>query len=106
LLDTAIRYANGHVNNVFVLSIPDWGVTPFAEGRDRAQITKDIDAYNAACKDITLAHKCHYLDITDSTRKNGTTPAYLAEDGLHPSGKEYKIWAERLLPMVTKVLKG
>lgn len=106
LLDTAIRYANGHVNNVFVLSIPDWGVTPFAEGRDRAQIAKDIDAYNAACKEITLAHKCHYLDITDSTRKNGTTPAYLAEDGLHPSGKEYKIWAERLAPMVTKVLKG
>ncbi len=105
LLDTAIRYANGHVNNVFVLSIPDWGVTPFAEGRDRAQIAKDIDAYNAACKDITLAHKCYYLDITDSTRKNGTTPAYLAEDGLHPSGKEYKIWAERLMPMVTKVLK-
>lgn len=106
LLDTAISYANGHVNNVFVLSIPDWGVTPFAEGRDRAQIAKDIDAYNAACKDITLAHKCHYLDITDSTRKNGTTPVYLAEDGLHPSGKEYKIWAERLAPMVTKVLKG
>lgn len=106
LLDTAIRYANGHVNNVFVLSIPDWGVTPFAEGRDRVQIAKDIDAYNNACKDITLAHKCHYLDITDSTRKNGTTSAYLAEDGLHPSGKEYKIWAERLAPMVAMVLKG
>ncbi len=106
LLDTAISYANGHVNNVFVLSIPDWGVTPFAEGRDRVQIAKDIDAYNAGCKDITLAHKCHYLDITDSTRKNGTTPSYLAEDGLHPSGKEYKIWAERLVPMVVKVLKG
>lgn len=106
LLDTAIRYANGHTQNVFVLSIPDWGVTPFAEGRDRAQIAKDINAYNAACKAITLAHKCNYLDITDSTRKNGTTPAYLAEDGLHPSGKEYKIWAERLAPMVAKVLQG
>ncbi len=106
LLDTAIRYANGHTQNVFVLSIPDWGVTPFAEGRDRVQIAKDIDAYNAACKAITLAHKCNYLDITDSTRKNGTTPAYLAEDGLHPSGKEYTIWAERLAPMVAKVLQG
>lgn len=105
LLDTAIRYANGHTQNVFVLSIPDWGVTPFAEGRDRAQIAKDIDAYNAACKAITLVHKCNYLDITDSTRKNGTTPAYLAQDCLHPSGKEYKIWAERLVPMVAKVLK-
>ena len=73
-------------------------------GRDRAQIAKDIDAYNAACKDITLAHKGHYLDIKDSTRKNGTTPVYLAEDGLHPSGKEYKIWTERLAPMVTKAV--
>lgn len=106
LLDIAIRYAHGHTENVFVLSIPDWGVTPFAEGKDRAQIAKDIDAYNAAKKEITLAHKCHYIDITDSTRKNGTTTEYLAEDGLHPSGKEYKIWAERLAPEVAKVLKG
>lgn len=106
LLDIAIRYASGHTQNVFVLSIPDWGVTPFAEGKDRAQIGKDIDAYNAAKKEITLAHKCHYIDITDSTRKNGTTAEYLAEDGLHPSGKEYKIWAERLAPEVAKVLKG
>ncbi|HEY1032832.1 MAG TPA: SGNH/GDSL hydrolase family protein [Flavipsychrobacter sp.] len=106
LLDIAIRYANGHTQNVFVLSIPDWGVTPFAEGKDRAQIAKDIDAYNAAKKEITLAHKCHYIDITDSTRKNGTTAEYLAEDGLHPSGKEYKIWAERLVPEVAKALKG
>ncbi len=106
LLDIAIRYANGHAQNVFVLSIPDWGVTPFADGKDRAQIAKDIDAYNAAKKEITMAHNCHYIDITDSTRKNGTTAEYLAEDGLHPSGKEYKIWAERLAPEVAKVLKG
>ncbi|MBS1774095.1 MAG: SGNH/GDSL hydrolase family protein [Bacteroidetes bacterium] len=106
LLDTAIRYANGHTQNVYVLSIPDWGVTPFAEGRDRVKVAHEIDAYNNACKEITLAHKCHYLDITDSTRKNGKTPEYLAGDGLHPSGKEYHIWAERLAPMVAKVLKG
>jgi lysophospholipase L1-like esterase len=106
LLDTAIKYANGKREHVFVLSIPDWGVTPFAEGRDRAKIAQEIDAYNRACEEITLAHKCHYLDITDSTRKNGVNPEYLAGDGLHPSGKEYHIWAERLAPMVAKVLKG
>jgi lysophospholipase L1-like esterase len=105
LLDQAIVFANGHTQNVFVVSIPDWGVTPFAEGKDRAQVAKDIDAYNAACKHITLMHKCHFTDITDSTRKNGTTPEYLAEDGLHPSAKEYAIWAERLEPEVAKVLK-
>jgi lysophospholipase L1-like esterase len=106
LLDTAIKYANGKREHVFVLSIPDWGVTPFADGRDRAKIAQEIDAYNRACEEITLAHKCHYLDITDSTRKNGTNPEYLAGDALHPSGKEYHIWAERLAPMVAKVLKG
>ena len=106
LLEQAIGFANGHCNNVFVLSIPDWGVTPFAEGRDRAKIAKEIDAFNAACKEITLAHDCHYLDITDSTREHGQDKEYLAGDGLHPSGKEYAVWAERLAPMVEKVLKA
>ncbi|MBS1780759.1 MAG: SGNH/GDSL hydrolase family protein [Bacteroidetes bacterium] len=105
LLDQAIRFANGHTQNVFVLSTPDWGVTPFAEGKDRQKIAEEIDAYNAAEKEITEAHKCHYIYITDSTRKNGTSPEYLAEDGLHPSGKEYHIWAERLAAEVVKVLK-
>lgn len=104
LLDQAIVFANGHTQNVFVVSIPDWGVTPFAEGKDRAKVAAEIDAYNAACKHIALMHKCHFTDITDSTRKNGTTKEYLAEDGLHPSGKEYKVWAERLLPEVSRVL--
>jgi lysophospholipase L1-like esterase len=105
LLDQAIVFANGHTQNVFVVSIPDWGVTPFAEGKDRAKVAKEIDAYNSACKHITLMYKCHFTDITDSTRKNGTTPEYLAEDGLHPSAKEYQVWAERLEPEVAKVLK-
>ena len=104
LLDQAVVFANGHTQNVFVVSIPDWGVTPFAEGKVRANIAKEIDAYNDACEEITLAHKCRYTDITDSTRKNGNTPEYLAEDGLHPSGKEYKVWAERLELKVAKVM--
>ena len=105
LLDQAIVFANGHTQNVFVVSIPDWGVTPFAEGKDRAKVAHEIDAYNKAAREITLMHKCHFTDITDSTRKNGTTKEYLAEDGLHPSEKEYKIWAERLVPGVYAVLK-
>jgi len=106
LLDQAVVFANGHTQNVFVLSIPDWGVTPFAEGKDRELIAKQIDEYNAAKKEITLAHKCNYCAITNSTRKNGTGKEFLAEDGLHPSAKEYSIWAERLAPMIVGVLKG
>lgn len=106
LLNQAILFANGISQHVFVLSIPDWGVTPFAEGKDRAQVAREIDAYNKAKKEIAEAHKCHYIDITDSTRTNGTNPVYLAGDKLHPSGREYEIWAERLAPVIEKALKS
>ncbi|MEO6830848.1 MAG: SGNH/GDSL hydrolase family protein [Chitinophagaceae bacterium] len=105
LLNHAIVFANGHARHVVVLSIPDWGVTPFAEGRDRSAIAQEIDAYNAAAKEISLAHTCAWLDITDSTKENGQKAEFLAKDGLHPSGKEYAIWAERLAAIVEKILK-
>ena len=106
LLDQAIVFAKGAAGNVFVLSIPDWGATPFAEGRDRHVVAKEIDEYNAACKDITLDHKCQYLDITGSTREHAMVPGFLAGDGLHPSAKEYEVWASRLADLVAATLKG
>lgn len=96
LLRKAIHFAGDKANHVVVLSIPDWGVTPFANGRDRAQIAKEIDAYNAANKQITLQYNVHYIDITSWTREAAADPALLAPDGLHPSGKEYKRWAEKI----------
>jgi len=107
LLDTATRYANGHPRHVFVLSIPDWGVTPFGHknGRDCHQIAAEIDAYNAAAKSITEAHRATFIDITDSTRANGCKKDFLAEDELHPSGKEYAVWAKRLAATVTRTLE-
>ncbi len=105
LLNKSIAFADGKPNRVFVLSTPDWGVTPFAEGRDRAKIAQEIDAYNAAEKEMTLAHKCHYIEITESTRQNGKNTTYLAGDGLHPSGKEYAVWADKLAAAVEGELK-
>jgi lysophospholipase L1-like esterase len=96
LLQKAIQYAGNRSERVVVLSIPDWGVTPFATGRDRAQIAAEIDAYNAANKQISLQYGVHYIDITPWTREAATDPTLLAADGLHPSGKEYRRWAERV----------
>ena len=104
LLDQAIVFAGGIARHVFVLSIPDWGVTPFAVDRDRHQIAKEIDAYNDVNKDIATQRNAYYLYITDSTRTNGNDPTYLAADGLHPSGKEYAVWAEHLAPLIEKEL--
>ena len=106
LLTQAIAFAGGDASHVFVLSIPDWGVTPFADGRDAQKIAAEIDDFNAAQKKITLHHKCHFIEITQSTRTNGKNAAYLAEDGLHPSGKEYAIWAEKLAAQVQNAFSG
>lgn len=100
LLEQAIGFAGGKPERVFVLSIPDWGITPFAEGRDKPKIAQEIDVYNQAKEEITKAHNCHWLEITKSTREHGTDESYLVEDKLHYSGKEYRVWAERLLGMV------
>ncbi len=100
LLKQAIQYADGHASRVVVLSIPDWGATPFAEGRDRAQIAREIDAYNAINKRISGQYKTHYIDITPGTREAATDNSLLAGDGLHPSGKEYKRWAEKVAAII------
>lgn len=103
LLEQSIHFANGHTNHVFVLSIPDWGVTPFAAEKDHSAIAHEIDVYNKAAEKITLSHKAHFINITDSTRNNGTKQDFLAADGLHPSAKEYTVWAERLAGNIQKV---
>lgn len=105
LLEQAIGFAGGNASHVVVLSIPDWGVTPFAADRDREKIAREIDAYNAANKEITAALGAHYVDITPSTRKAATDKSLVAEDGLHPSGKEYGEWAKALVPVAAGFLK-
>ena len=105
LLKKAIRYAGDNAEHVIVLSIPDWGVTPFAEGRDRQQIAKEIDGYNFANKEITRHYKVTYIDITPWTREASHDPSLLAEDGLHPSAKEYKRWAEKIFMRFKELIK-
>ncbi|MBL7710266.1 MAG: SGNH/GDSL hydrolase family protein [Chitinophagaceae bacterium] len=104
LLKKAIRFAGNNASHVVLLSIPDWGVTPFAEGRDRSQIAAEIDAYNKANKEIALQHKVHYIDITPWTREAATDHSLLAADGLHPSGKEYKRWAVKIAAWISKLV--
>jgi lysophospholipase L1-like esterase len=97
LLKKAILFAGNKADHVIVLSIPDWGVTPFATGRDKTQIATEIDDYNAANKEIALRYNVHYIDITPWTREAATNASLLAPDGLHPSAIEYKRWAEKIV---------
>ncbi|MGB5030170.1 MAG: SGNH/GDSL hydrolase family protein, partial [Chitinophagaceae bacterium] len=91
--------------NVFVLSIPDYSVTPFVAGNDTARIRQEIDWFNAINKSVTNSYNCPYLDITPSTREGRYDRSLIAADGLHPSGLEYRRWAFRLGPMMLPVLR-
>lgn len=102
LLNRAIQYANNKPTHVFVLSIPDYSVTPFASGSDKAKIAAEIDQFNSANKTISLQLGVNYFDITSISRE--ADPALIANDGLHPSGKQYKRWADLLAPIIIQVI--
>jgi len=94
LLNKSIEYTNGNPKRVIVLSIPDWGVTPFARGRDTAQIAKDIDAFNAVNREESGKAGVYYVDVTPISREAVGDRSLVAADGLHPSGKMYIEWAK------------
>lgn len=105
LLKQAIQFAGGKAEHVIVISIPDWGVTPFAAGRDRDEIAREIDEYNAANKSISEIYKVNYIDITPWTREAANDLSLIAADGLHPSAKEYKRWAEKLASKIKALIQ-
>lgn len=104
VLNTAINFGGGDKTRVFVLSIPDYGVTPFAGGNE-ASIGPEIDQFNAINKEISTKAGVNYLDITDISRQAATDASLIANDGLHPSPKMYQLWVDRLLPMIVAKLK-
>lgn len=105
LLEQAIRFAGGRAGRVIVVSIPDWGVTPFAEGRDRSQIAADIDRFNAANRDAARVAAVRYVDVTSVSRLAPLEPALVAGDGLHPSGEMYRRWTDLILPEALDALR-
>jgi len=106
LLQRAIALAGDRAGRVLVLSIPDWGVTPFAfaSGRDAQAIADDLDAYNAAARDACEAHGVAFVDITAISRDHGDATVMLADDGLHPSAAQYARWADAALPVAIGLL--
>jgi lysophospholipase L1-like esterase len=100
LLQKAIVFANNKNTHVFILSIPDWGVTPFAANRNQQQIAREIDAYNAINKRVAAVFGVNYINITASTREAKNNRNLVAADGLHPSDVEYKKWANMLAPLI------
>jgi lysophospholipase L1-like esterase len=101
LLGQAIGFAGGKAGHVFVLSIPDWSVSPFAADRDRDVITREIDGFNAVAGELCEQHQAAFIDITPHSRGHERT---FAADGLHPSEEQYRYWARRLTEKIARQL--
>lgn len=106
LLAQAVDFAGGQAARVVVVSIPDWGRTPFArqQGRDAGVVAREIDAFNAAAADVCTQAGVAFVEITGASREQAEDIAMLADDGLHPSAAMYAHWARQALPPARRAL--
>lgn len=104
LLVKAMEFTGGKPERVLVISIPDWGVTPFAEGKDRDKISQEIDLLNSINQEETEKVGALYAYITDLSRLASEDTGLIASDGLHPSGKMYLKWVDSFYPLIKKII--
>ena len=102
LLSNSIRYAAGISENVFVISIPDYGVTPFAKekGLDESKIAAELDSYNSVSAKIAASKNTSFIDITPGSKKARADASLIAKDGLHPSVKMYAEWVDVMYNLI------
>ncbi len=105
LLATAIHFAGGRAGHVVVLSIPDWGQSPYAAGRDRVRIGTEIDQFNAVAHEECQHADVAFVDITPLTRSAAGDATQFAPDGLHYTSSQMRRWAEQALPVVQTLLR-
>lgn len=103
LIDSALRYVGGQTGRVFVLSIPDYAYTPFGQQGNPFTISQQIDVYNTIKRDVCDSLGIAYFNITDISRQGLTDPTLVATDQLHPSGRQYGLWVQRLMAYVDSV---
>jgi lysophospholipase L1-like esterase len=105
LLKFALERANKKEDHVIVLSIPDYSVTPFAQKLEPERISKEIDLYNTVKRALAAQYKVRYIDITEQSKAAYSDESLLAPDGLHYSEKVYKVWAEKVVEIISSKMK-
>lgn len=106
LLEAAIAFADDDPARVIVVSIPDYGVTPFAQNMDPARIAGEIDAFNAIKQQESLKKDVTFINVTTVSREAADDAALIAEDGLHPSALMYSQWVKLILPAALQIMES
>ena len=102
LLKKALSLVENNSKHVIVISIPDWGVTPFAKDRNESQISNEINVFNGVCEMMAQKYQTHFINITESTRRAKFDESLLTKDGLHYAAKEHIIWARKVVEIIAK----
>ena len=105
LLEQSIFFAGNVRSKVFVVSIPDYSVTPFAQSLDTARIAREIDEFNAINLSESIRAGVDYINVTPISRLARYDTSLIATDGLHPSGKMYTQWVKEILPVAQRILE-
>ena len=107
LVEVTLSLSGNNADRILVISIPDWSVTPFAEGRDRVRISAEIDRFNRVLGDSCRTGRITFLDVTDLSRLAvSNCEEWIAEDKLHPSPRMHQAWTERIAPAIQKILSS
>ena len=99
LLSDAITFAGDNKEQVFVVSIPDWGVMPFSKNLDKEKIAKEIDDFNQVIYEVCVFKGVHFVDITPISRSANNRKDFIAKDSLHPSGVQYTAWVQKIISL-------
>ena len=89
----SLKKKNG---SVLIISIPDWGSSPFGEGFDRGEISSEINTFNNSLKSFANTNGLKYVDVTEISRRAINEPNLITADNLHPSGIMYLEWAKKI----------
>lgn len=100
LLKQAISFAGGKPNRLFVVSIPDYGATPFGQEKNPGEIAKELNQYNSIARNICNKYQVSFINITPYSKKALKDPSLTADDDLHPSAKMYQQWVSKIIPVV------
>ena len=103
ILEKSLKLVENRTERLFVVSIPDWGASPYGFGVDRTKVSKEIDEFNSVVKEESEKRGLRYFDITAISRRALIDRTLIASDELHPSGKMYKLWVDKMIPVISKV---
>ena len=82
--------------NIIIISIPDWGYTPFGESNDMSDISEKINLFNSSLRKFASTNDLKYVDVTEISRRAINEPDLITNDNLHPSGIMYLEWAKKI----------